>query len=70
MDAAILSFNENLLKRMEEIGMSREDLAEALGKRPGYVTRLFNGNVTWNIKNMCRVAGAVGCRVEVNFIAK
>lgn len=68
IETTILEFNENLLKRMEEIGMSREELAEALGKKPGYVTRLLRGNITWNLKNMSRVALAVGCRLEINLI--
>lgn len=60
----LLDLNLNFLKRMEELQLSRADLARRLGWRRSAVTKLLDGNHNISIKRLVKVALAMECTLE------
>ena len=56
---AILELTEEVVRRMEERGVSRSELARRLGTSPAYVTKLLRGNVNVTLATMVRLARAL-----------
>lgn len=49
----------------EDAGMSKAELARAIGKEPSSIRRLFTANVNPELKTVAAVADVLGARVEV-----
>ncbi len=49
----------------EEAGMSKAELARAIGKEPSSIRRFFTANVNPELKTVAAVADILGARVEV-----
>jgi ribosome-binding protein aMBF1 (putative translation factor) len=49
----------------EEAGMSKAELARAIGKEPSSVRRFFTANVNPELKTVVALADVLGARVEV-----
>jgi DNA-binding XRE family transcriptional regulator len=49
----------------EEAGMSKAELARAIGKEPSSIRRFFTADVNPELKTVAAVADALGARVEV-----
>src|SRR5262245_24835853 len=49
----------------EEAGMSKAELARAIGKEPSSIRRLFTASVNPELKTVAAVADVLGARVEV-----
>jgi len=49
----------------EEAGMSKAELARAIGREPSSIRRFFTANVNPELKTVAAVADALGARVEV-----
>jgi len=49
----------------EEVGMSKAELARAIGKEPSSVRRFFTADVNPELKTVAAIADALGARVEV-----
>lgn len=49
----------------ERAGMSKADLARAIGKEPSAVRRLFTAAVNPELKTVAAIADALGARVEI-----
>jgi DNA-binding XRE family transcriptional regulator len=49
----------------EEAGMSKAELARAIGKEPSSIRRFFTANVNPELKTVAAVADVLGARVEV-----
>ena len=58
---AELDFVEQYLRAMKKRGVNRVELAERLGVKPSYVTRLLSGRANLTIKTMARMCAAVQC---------
>lgn len=56
---AILELTEEVVRRMEEQGVSRSELARRLGTSPAYVTKLLRGNANLTLATMVRLARAL-----------
>ena len=61
IELAKLEFTENVLARMQELGLTKGQLAAKLGMKPAMVTRIVNGQNNFTLSTMVRVAGALGC---------
>lgn len=64
-EAQMLAFTfiSEIEQLMEEKGMKRKDLAEAVGKSAGYITQLFRGNKLPNLN----ILAAMGLAVDKQF---
>jgi ribosome-binding protein aMBF1 (putative translation factor) len=49
----------------EGAGMSKAELARAIGKEPSSIRRFFTAHVNPELKTVAALAGALGARVEV-----
>lgn len=49
----------------EDAGMSKAELARAIGKEPSSIRRFFTANVNPELKTVAAVADVLGARVEV-----
>lgn len=58
-EKAILEFTEKAITQMEMKNVSRSELAERLGKRPSFVTKLLRGDNNFTFDTACRIARAL-----------
>jgi hypothetical protein len=60
IERAKLEFTREMLVRMEQLGVTRTELAKRLDVQPGLVTRLASGNNNFTLETMVRIALALG----------
>lgn len=68
VDAACLSFEEDLFRLMEERGISRADLARAIGASTAYVSKILNGESNYTLRTMAKLARAVEGVLQVRIV--
>jgi transcriptional regulator with XRE-family HTH domain len=61
VERAKLEFTEEILGRMQQVGLNRTQFASKLGAQPALVTRLLNGRNNFELATMVRVAHALDC---------
>jgi len=59
-------FVEALSSRMDELGVSRSQLALALSTSPAYITKVLRGESNFTIRSMVKLARAVRSVVRVH----
>ena len=59
-------FTEALVRRMEEQGMSRAELARRLGTSHAYVTKVLRGNVNFTLASLVKLGRATGAQVRLD----
>lgn len=65
-ELAIIEFTEELSRLMELRGMTRAELAAAIGSSPPYITKVLKGNVNFTLATMTKLAKALGGVVRVH----
>lgn len=59
---AVYEFTEDVVRLMEQRGLTKSELAARLGCSPAYVTKILRGNANFTVDSMVRLARAVdGC---------
>lgn len=66
VESAILDFTEELLARMDHLGVSKSELAKRLGKKPSFITKLLRGNNNFTLETMVKVARKLDAEVRVH----
>jgi len=51
---------------MERKGISKKDLAEAIGTSQAYITKVFKGKANFTIATMTKLSKAIGGRVNIH----
>ncbi|MFA6957797.1 MAG: helix-turn-helix transcriptional regulator [Thermoanaerobaculia bacterium] len=59
-----LAFTESVLLRMEELEITRAELASRVGATKPYVTKLLKGNSNFTFESLVKLAIALDCRVD------
>jgi plasmid maintenance system antidote protein VapI len=59
---------EELLKLMEEQGITRGELAKRMGVQPSRVTSMMTGANNFTIETLVRAGRAVGADIELRFV--
>ncbi len=62
----MLDFTEEIVARMEQLGVSKSDLANRLGKTPQFVTKLLRGSNNFTLETMVKVARQLKSEVRVH----
>ena len=62
----LIRLNERICERMNELEMSRADLARKLGVSRAAVTKMLNGQPNMTLKKLVTVAMALDAEVEVS----
>ena len=60
-----IDVGEQIVARMEERGMTYEDVAREMGVQPARVRQILRGNDNLTLKSIVRVAIALDSRVEL-----
>lgn len=58
-ERAKIEFAEEMLRRMEQEGVSRAELARRMGTSPAYVTKILRGTTNFTLESMVRVSRAL-----------
>lgn len=66
VETVSLEFTEELIQRMEELGIKRADLARKLGVSAPYVSKLLDGAGNFTLETLIKVADAVGCDLKTH----
>jgi transcriptional regulator with XRE-family HTH domain len=72
-EGIILKLNEKIVIKMEELNITRAELARRLGVTKPFITKLLNGNHNLTVKTMVSIAKALECELMLDkkyFIAK
>jgi plasmid maintenance system antidote protein VapI len=59
VERAKLEFTEEVVARMEELGVTKTELAQRLEAKPAFVTRLLSGGNNFELTTMVRLARAL-----------
>lgn len=65
LESAMLSFNSQVINRLDELGLTRTQLAERLDVKPPMISRMLNGNTNYTLKTMVSIASALDCEFDV-----
>jgi transcriptional regulator with XRE-family HTH domain len=65
-----LKVYEDILRVMEEQGVTRAELANRLSCSKAYVTKLFNDSTNVTLHTLVRIALALGCDVELSLVPR
>lgn len=65
-EGAVLEFTVDLLRRMEEQGISRAELARRMGTSRAYITRLLGGDANFTLMTMVKLSMAVGGALHIH----
>lgn len=69
-ERVLIEFTEEVVARMDALGISRAELARRLGAKPTYVTRILNGPENFTVKSMVRIARLLDCALRVHMQPK
>ena len=70
VEGAILVFTEQIVSRMQLLGVSRTELAQKLASSPAYVTKLLRGGTNFTLESMVKVSDALGCNLRIELVPK
>lgn len=63
-----LTITEQVCKRMEQLGMSRKELAEKMQASPAYITKVLRGSPNITIETMVKFARALRMVLKLDLI--
>jgi len=66
IDELVTEFTEELARWMASKGISRSKLAERLGNRPSYVTKILKGNVNFTFATVAKLCRTIGARPRLH----
>ena len=69
-ESLILDASERILEEMERKGISKSQLAGALGKTKAYVTQLLSGGRNMTLRSFADIAFALGMTAKVQLAPK
>ncbi len=55
---------ESIYELMEKQGVTKAELARRLNTSRGYITKLLQGNKNLTLDSICKVAHALGCKIN------
>jgi len=62
----LLKFTEDIISKMKEQNIPRNDLAQRMGVSKAMVTKLLRGNPNMTLKTMVTISQAINCELEVD----
>jgi transcriptional regulator with XRE-family HTH domain len=60
VESSILEFTEQIVARMEQKEISPKSLAERMGVKPSYVSKILRGTSNFTLDSMIKICSAVG----------
>lgn len=65
-EGILLELNEKIVAKMEELNITRAELAKRLGVTRPFITKLLNGNHNLTVKTMVSIAQALACELVLD----
>ena len=69
-EGLLIDIDEQIVRLMQEKGITRTLFAGLLGVSRAYVTKLLNGNENLTIKQLVRVCAALDCGIDIAIIPR
>ncbi len=66
VESAILEFTEEVVVRMEHLGVSKTELAERLQRNPSFVTKLLRGDNNFTVATMVKLARQLDAELRIH----
>lgn len=66
LELAVLDITEEIVARMECMGVTRADLARRLKCEPAYVTKILRGSTNFTLETLVKIADVLGCRMRTH----
>lgn len=66
----ILDFTEQVIRRMQILGINKAGLAERLDTSPAYVTKMLKCETNFTIESMTKLANVLEAGLEIRLCAK
>lgn len=70
VEETVLDFTEKMVAKMQELKVSRAELAKRLDVSKSFITKLLNGNPNMTIKTMVAIAAVLDCRLDLHIHGK
>lgn len=68
VDELQVEFSISLSKAMQDLNITRNDLAEKVSVSPAYISRILKGNVKLSVELMAKIAMAVGYHIKIDMV--
>jgi ribosome-binding protein aMBF1 (putative translation factor) len=69
-ELTILEITEAVTCRLEQLGMSRAELARRLGSSPAYVTKILRGEANFTLATIAKLARALDSEASFRFVPR
>lgn len=61
----LMDLCESAYRRMSELGIGREELAQRMGKRPSQITRILSGEANVTLRTITELDSALGLGISL-----
>jgi len=61
LEGAVLEFTEEMVARMDKLGVNRTELARRINSSPAYITKILRGTTNFTLDSMVKISHALGC---------
>jgi transcriptional regulator with XRE-family HTH domain len=61
VETAIMEFTEDLVRIMEQRGITKSELARRIGAKPAYITKILRGTTNFTFDTMVKMGTALDC---------
>jgi transcriptional regulator with XRE-family HTH domain len=69
-EMAVMEITEEIVRRMEELGVSKSELARRIGATPAYVTKILRGDTNFTFETMVKLGSALDCEFRCHLQPK
>lgn len=69
-EGKIIDITEKIVARMEEINITRKQLAERLNVSKAYITKMLRGNINFTLKTLVALGKVLDCDMQIDFSPK
>jgi transcriptional regulator with XRE-family HTH domain len=70
VQGVIIEITEQIVEKMNAMGMSKSELASKIDASAPYVTKLLRGKTNFTAESIVKVADALNCDVEVKLVPR
>jgi transcriptional regulator with XRE-family HTH domain len=70
VQGVIIEITEQIVEKMNTMGMSKSELASKIDASAPYITKLLRGKTNFTAESIVKVADALNCDVEVRLVPR
>ncbi len=69
-EMAVMEITEEIVRRMDELGITKSELARRIGSSPAYVTKILRGDTNFTFDTMVKLGTALDCEFRCHLQPK